>query len=216
MNQAQASAAFQRRQAQALKRAYLQGWHAGVRNYASQHATPPAAATAAPAPVAPAAAPMAAALGPALSSLASMGATIATLTPTAVQLAAAPTVIAATAVAISQWLAVNTWRLAAGVSVAWAAEQHGYAQAAAADGLLIEWEVDPAVLDHCLDCPQLAALPPMPLAWWPTLPGDGQTECRQGCKCSLRAVAGNPPVLTAPQQLVVSRLAARHRTLVAA
>lgn len=219
MTVAQAAARWQRQQARTLKSAYTHAWRTGTRNYRSQHATPPVALTAATTtpPTAPAAAPMARALGPALQSLASMTATLASLVPTAAQLTATPSLAAAQALAARVWLDANLWRLAGALSVVWAAEQHGYAQAAAADGLLIAWELDPnPAVHHCADCPALAALPPMPLDQWPTLPGEGQTECDVGCRCSLRAVAARVTALTSQQTQLVARIAARQPVLVAA
>lgn len=215
MTPAQASAAWQQRQAKTLKQTYTAGWKTGVRNYQSQHATPPATAAATAAPTVPAAAPMQQALTPALTSLARMGAQLAIIVPTVVQLAAAGTAIAAIALAAREWLQANAYLLAGGVSAAWAGEQHGYAQAANADGLLLDWELDPRA-EHCSDCPALAALPPLPLGVWPTLPGDGATECATGCKCSMRAVAADAPVLTAEQEQTLLRVASKRPALVAA
>lgn len=218
MTPAQAAARWQRRQARILRAAYQSAWQAGAANYRSQHATPPVgpAATTAP-PAAPAPAAMARALGPALLSLARMGAVLATIVPTAAQIAAAPTLAAAYALAARALLGANLWRLAGAMSVVWAAEQAGYSQAAAADGLLIQWQLDPNPrVHHCEDCPALAALPPMPYDQWPTLPGEGQTACDVGCRCSLRAVRRRVAPLTADQTALIARIAARQPVLVAA
>jgi hypothetical protein len=145
-----------------------------------------------------------------------MGAQIAALLPTAAQLAVGGSIAAAVLLAVKAFLKTNGWLLAAGASVAWAGEQAGYAEAAAADGLLLSWELDPRA-HHCETCPKLAALPPMPLDQWPTLPGAGGTECEQGCRCSLRAVpAARPPSLTADQHELLARIGARSPVLVAA
>jgi len=211
----QASAAWQKRQAQILKATYVKAWKAGVRNYQSQTATPPANRVTQPQPTTPPVIPMQRALAPALASLASMGAQLAVIVPTAEQLAVSATIDAAIILAIRSFIAANTHRVAGGVSAAWSGEQHGYAQAADADGLLLEWTLDDGA-HHCDDCPALAGLPPMPLAMWPTLPGEGATECNVGCKCSIRAVAAVPVPLTALQHQVVSRVGNRQPVLVAA
>ena len=212
----QASAAWQKRQAQALRQTYLKAWQTGVTNYRSQYATPPAATTA-PAPTTPNATAMQRALAPALASLAQMGAYLAIIVPTAAQ-ATAATVGEAYMLAAREYMAKNAWRLAAAISIAWAAEQHGYAQAAAHDGQLLEWQLDPDPgVHHCDDCPALAELPAMPLSMWPTLPGEGMTDCSVGCKCSMRAVSGSVLVpLTGDQQQTVARVGYRQPVLVAA
>ena len=212
----QAAGRWRSRQARLLAATYRQGWEAGVRNYRSQHATPPAAKTATGLPVRPNTQTMQRALGPAVASLARMGAQIAALVPTAAQIAAAGTVGGAVLLAVKQYLKTNGWLLAAGVSVAWAGEQAGYAEAAAADGLLLEWQLDPRA-EHCDTCPKLALLPPLPLDLWPTLPGEGATECNVGCRCCMRAVPGAKPAsLTAAQHELLSMVGNRQPVLVAA
>lgn len=214
----QAAAAWQQRQLQLLASTYQQAWQQGANAYRTQQATPNVP-TKAPTnlPMKPNAAVMSRALAPAATSLARMAATIATIVPTAPQLAVTATVAAATTLAIRQYLKTNGWLLGAGVSVAWAGEQAGYAQAADADGLLLDWQLDPnPAVHHCDDCPALAALPPMPLNWWPTLPGEAATDCNVGCRCSMRAVAASPPSLTAAQHEVISRIGNRQPVLVAA
>jgi hypothetical protein len=220
----QASVRWQSRQAKLLASTYRKGWRAGVQNYQAQQApqkqrSPGGKGAKASPPAQPAAKPppatMARALSPALSSLARMGAQIAVIVPTAAQLAAGGTLAAATLLAVKQYLSASGWLLAAGASVAWAGEQAGYAHAADADGLLLEWELDPRS-DHCEDCPALAALPPMPLALWPTLPGEGMTECNVGCRCSLRAVAVPVPTLDGTQHELLARVGNRQPVLVAA
>lgn len=211
-----AALAWQHRQASTLAGAYTASWHAGAAGYRSTRATPPAAGLTAtsPAPVAPAPAATVRALGPALAGVARMAATLALITPTAAGIAAAGSVAAATAAAAAGWLARNLWRLAAGASVVWAGEQHGYAQAAAADGMLLAWQLDPSpAVHHCEDCPALAALPPMVLDQWPTLPGEGATACDVGCRCSMLAVAARPRALTADQLQLLSRIANRQPVL---
>jgi hypothetical protein len=206
----QVAAAWQRRQATTLAQAYLSAWRTGQSAYRGQYATPPATAgQTTTQPATPSQAAMGRALAPALASLATMAIQLAAVIPTAAQLAAEGPA-EAYKLAVRAFLAKRAWRLAAGISVIWAAEQRGYAQSAAADGLLLEWELDPTVEHHCLDCPALAALPPMPLDQWPTLPGEGATECSVGCHCSLRAVAAPRPVLTSAQLQVVSKVAARQ------
>lgn len=93
---------------------------------------------------------------------------------------------AALALAVASWAESNAYRLNLGDSVAWAGEQTGYAQAADTDGQLLQWqsEDDDRV---CVDCEGLEAMGPMPLADFPTTPGDGATACSEGCRCSLEA-----------------------------
>lgn len=209
MTPAQASSAWQKRQAALLRKTYRQGWQKGAKTAPK----PPPGVTV---PTTPNAAAMARALGPALLSLAKMGAAIALIVPTAAMIAAAGSVIAAQQLAILAWLKSNGWLLAAGISVAWAGEQAGYAQRANAGGLLLQWELDPSPLvHHCADCPQLAALPAVPLNLWPTLPGEGMTECNVGCRCSMRAVEGPVPALSAEQHEILARVGARQPVLAA-
>lgn len=216
MTPQEASQKWQQQQARTLWKSYRAGWETGRQNYSSEKATPPATTAAVPPPSSPPSQAMLRALGPALVSLASMGTAIATIVPTAAQIAGAGgSLPAALVVAITDYLASNTYRLAGGASAAWAGEQHGYVQAAAADGLLLDWELD-AGADHCADCPALAALPPMTLDQWPTLPGDGATACAAGCKCSMRAVATAPTALTAEQHETISRLGNVQPALIAA
>jgi len=95
--------------------------------------------------------------------------------------------LAALANAVAQWAESNAYRLDAGASVAWAAEQAGYAEAADTDGKLLQW-IDEGDDKVCGDCQALDELGPLPLADFPTMPGDGATECDAGCRCSLEAV----------------------------
>lgn len=114
--------------------------------------------------------------------------------------------------AAREWTERNEWRLAAGESTAWAGEQAGYSQAADSDGQLLEWvaEADDRV---CEDCESLAAMPPMPLSEWPTLPGMGDTICNVGCRCALQVsdVQLEPgdalPELTDEQEQTIGRIA---------
>lgn len=94
----------------------------------------------------------------------------------------------ALALAVAGWAESNAYRLDAGASVAWAGEQAGYAEAANTDGQLLQWqsEDDDSV---CEDCADLESMGPLPLEDFPTMPGDGATECDAGCRCSLEAVA---------------------------
>lgn len=205
-----AVAEWQKRQAHAISQAYDRAYRDGQQNYRRDNTNPaPHTATGQPPPAVPPAQPKLQALSPALNSLARMGAEMALLVPTTAQIATAGSVAAATVALLQAYLARNAYRLAGAASVAWAGEQHGYVQAADADGLLLEWELD-AGAHHCDDCPALAGLPPMPLAQWPTLPGDGATQCAAGCKCSMRAVSAPRPVLTADQHQALQRVAARH------
>jgi hypothetical protein len=85
-------------------------------------------------------------------------------------------------------------------------------EAAAADGMLLEWL--PEADDHvCADCEGLGALPPMPLGDWPTTPGSGDTACSVGCRCVLQVSVdqelpgGELPALTEDEEALVSRIA---------
>lgn len=211
----QAASRWLARQERLIRQAYEKGWQAGQRNYRSQYATPPAA-TVTTAAAQPNQATMSRVISPALTSAQRVAAQLAVIVPTAAQIAATATMAAAVALAVRQFLATKTFLLLLAVYVLWAAEQAGYAEAAHADGLLLRWELDLRA-DHCSDCPALATLPAMRLDQWPTLPGEGATECKQGCKCSLRSVPGAVArPLTAQQLELVQRLAARQPVLVAA
>jgi hypothetical protein len=94
----------------------------------------------------------------------------------------------ALALAVAEWAERNAYRLDAGASVAWAGEQAGYAEAADTDGQLLSW-VDEGDDHVCGDCEAFDAMGPMPLEDFPTMPGDGATECNAGCRCTLEAVA---------------------------
>lgn len=99
--------------------------------------------------------------------------------------------------------------------MAWSGEQRGYAEAANADGQLIEWLTEATGV--CEDCEALGGLPPMPLADWPTTPGSGDTVCASGCRCVLQVADdqelgpnGEPPALTDGQESLVSQIAERR------
>lgn len=114
--------------------------------------------------------------------------------------------------ALQRFMDTNQWRLYPGESVAWAGEQAGYQEAADADGMLLEWQTEAD--DHvCEDCADLGTLPPMPAGDWPTTPGQGDTECNVGCRCSLQASADLPggelPDIDHIDQIVISRIASR-------
>lgn len=51
----------------------------------------------------------------------------------------------------------------------------------------LKWELDPTARQHCNDCLRLSASPPKKFEQWEAmgLPGFGNTECGQYCKCSL-------------------------------
>jgi hypothetical protein len=172
------------------------------------------------APVEPHAGRKARALAAATSSVDKMTAELATLAPSSADLAATDAAIArgelpaedrardALSRAIAAWADRSAGRLDAGASAAWAGEQDGYAQAANADGMLVEWvaESDERV---CQDCEALAGLPPMPAEDWPSTPGDGSTECNVGCRCTLDDVDALPSDLTPAEHDVVGRIADR-------
>jgi hypothetical protein len=54
----------------------------------------------------------------------------------------------------------------------------------------LDWELDPTVKEHCTDCLRNAELEPRSFDDWATigLPGAGNTECGNYCKCTLRPV----------------------------
>lgn len=215
MTPAEAAQTWMQRQAAILRKTYEAAWRSGAQSFSSETATPVVSATAArtPPPKQPSPAEMRKALGPAMVSLANMAAAIAALPTTAAAVTAAGEVTLVSL--LTGYLKSNAYRLAGGVSTAWAGEQAGYVQHAAAEGLLLEWELDSSVVHHCNDCPDLARLPPMALDQWPTLPGDGGTECGAGCHCSMRAVAAPPPVLTAEQHEALSRVGNRQQAVAA-
>ncbi|HZV74607.1 MAG TPA: hypothetical protein VFF79_12890 [Conexibacter sp.] len=162
---------------------------------------------------------------PALRSIDKMGPELASLTPSqqhldtaqravdAGELAAASIGVYALGLALQDWIDSNSYRLNLGESVAWAGEQDGYAQAAATDGMLLQWQTedDERVCDDCLD---LGNLPPMVADDWPTTPGAGGTICEQGCRCSLEATSDLNEgdqlyVLNAGENALVGSIAAK-------
>jgi hypothetical protein len=163
------------------------------------------------------------ATGPALRSVDRMTFELSTLAPSQQQLDAAQKAVSAgglaaasmgvyaLGLALQDWIESNSYRLNLGESVAWAGEQDGYAQAADADGQLLEWQTedDDRVCDDCMD---LGNLPPMPAEDWPTTPGAGGTICEQGCRCSLEATSALNEgdtlyVLNAGENALVGRIA---------
>jgi len=178
-------------------------------------------------PAAPDAARRARALEPASAGLAKMTDELHQLTPTQEHMQTAEAAARsgeidagdmdayAEALAAGDWLESNAWRLDAGDSVAWSGEQAGYAEAADADGQLLEWlpESDEHV---CEDCGSLGELPPMPLSDWPTTPGSGDTACNVGCRCVLQVSDeqlgpnGELPPLSQTQEGVISEIASRR------
>jgi len=240
-----AVARFHAAQTRLLSETYDRAWLQGVRSYEPDPdpgpGRPPAAAAGLGAgaallaaqarPYHPPSAPdpqaQAAALGAARQGLDSMVSELSKLTPSpentdaaeaaarAGDIGAADISQYADALAVQDWAEANAWRLDAGESVAWAGEQHGYAQAADADGQLLEWlpEADDRV---CEDCEGLGQLPPMPLADWPTTPGAGDTACSVGCRCVLQVSdaqvgpTGELPDLDDKQEALVSDIAERR------
>jgi hypothetical protein len=210
-----AATKWQRQQQQILMQAYVKAWQTGAGNYRSSAAPPVAGQAARQPPEQPNGQMMQRAMQPALKSLASTVAGSLMVVPTTAQIAAAASASVALVDAMIVYLAAQAFRLAGGASVAWAGEQAGYAQAAAADGQLLRWQLD-AGAKHCMDCPGLAGLPPMPLDQWPTLPGEGATDCGGGCKCSMQAAGViTPPVLTGHQLQTLQRVSAKAPQLVA-
>lgn len=93
------------------------------------------------------------------------------------------------AAAVAAWAKSNAYRLAMGAGLAvWGGEQHGFAQAANADGKLLAWICadDDA---SCGDCEYMGDQPPMAEADWPAFPGDGSTQCGGGCRCTMDYVS---------------------------
>jgi hypothetical protein len=130
------------------------------------------------------------ALAPAFGSLNTMTGELATLSPdTLAAAASASTADASSAFerALTQWATGAANRLDAGASVAWSGEASGYAEAADADGQLLQWQLDDSVEHHCDDCLSLATMPPLPLSEWPCQPGDGTSACSTGCRCNLES-----------------------------
>jgi len=95
---------------------------------------------------------------------------------------------AALGMAVAAWAESNSSRLDQGASVAWAGEQAGYAESADLDGHLLQWQSEDDD-NVCVDCEGLEALGPLPLEDFPTMPGDGATECNVGCRCAMEAVS---------------------------
>lgn len=145
---------------------------------------------------------------PALRSIQAMADELSQLVPSPADVAAAQAAVAAGQVApeaqaayamtlaAAHYIDANTRRMDLGDSVAWAGEQAGYAEAADRDGQLFSWN-DAGDERVCPDCLALAALPPMPLHQWPSIPGDGATECNVGCRCTLEDVRGQDALTNA-------------------
>ncbi len=141
------------------------------------------------------------ALAPAFRSLNAMHTELAELSPANVAQSQLATIAAvdsggkglshedATAQAFDDWMGSNAWRLDNGDSVAWAGEQSGGAEAADADGQLLQWTGADDDRE-CDDCRELSAMPPLPLSEWPAQPGDGSTECNVGCFAAGTIVEG--------------------------
>ena len=59
-------------------------------------------------------------------------------------------------------------------------------------GLIYDWELGVVKTSHCPDCKMLSDMKPRTIEEWRDagfgLPREGYTECRQGCKCTLRPV----------------------------
>jgi hypothetical protein len=169
------------------------------------------------APVSPDPLRRAVALSPAFSGLNRMTAEIITLpvdmAATAAEGAAQIGFAEAVQNALKDWVEANAYRLDNGDSVSYAGSEAGYAEAADADGQLMEWNDSGGDDRECEDCISLAGMPPMPLGDWPSQPGDGSTSCSVGCRCEMGVsdVSVSPgdiyaPDLTDAQQLTVSGL----------
>lgn len=99
--------------------------------------------------------------------------------------------------ALDDWLASTAPRIVLQADLTWSGGQDGYTQAGWTDGAnpfnKLWWDLEP-VAQHCPGCPMLAAASPYDPPWTSgtggnvlmQTPGDGQTECGAGCKCSLR------------------------------
>lgn len=55
---------------------------------------------------------------------------------------------------------------------------------------LLRWTLDPTVQEHCATCLSLSTQAPRTFAQWESigLPGEGNTDCANYCKCSLERV----------------------------
>lgn len=217
MSPSDASRRWQRKQADILMRAYIAAWRRGVSSYRSSRMPPAIGQSPAHLPAAPDSSAMSRALAPALLGIARIGAHLGAISPTPGQVSRAGNYQDALRLAALEHMRNRAWTLANGMSVAWAGEQAGYAEAAHAEGLWLEWQLDPTPgVEHCDDCPVLATFPPMPLDRWPTMPGDGGTACNVGCKCSLTAVEAPAEVdrtLNGVQQATVAQIALRKPVL---
>lgn len=220
---------FSDAQKRLLRRTYDQAWQTGVGAYQpdqdpdQEPATPRHIAEAGlsgaallalrrtysyVAPTSPDPVRRAVALAPSFNGVNSMVGELSSLAPVLDQSAGA---VDAFAAALEQWAADNAWRLDGGDSVAWAGSEAGFAEAANVDGQLLTWS-DTGDDHECESCISLASMDPMPLADWPSSPGDGSTECDVGCRCEW-SEAGNvlpgdvyTPNLTDGQQATIGKL----------
>lgn len=72
------------------------------------------------------------------------------------------------------------------VNTIWHAYQRERTDSAKARGLIrARWVLDPAVKQHCAACLNYADGSPYAIADLPATPGDGSTDCADGCHCDL-------------------------------
>lgn len=71
----------------------------------------------------------------------------------------------------------------------WGAGQQGYGAQLEANDVLLEWQLDPDVDDHCDDCIYLADHSPYAKGEIPSWPGAGDTVCLDRCHCQVTAEA---------------------------
>lgn len=116
---------------------------------------------------------------------------------------------------LDQWLSGMSVRVDLQAQLGWAGLQDGYLAAGASDNAnpfwFVYWLLDPGARQHCFDCPQMAANSPYNAPGsggnelWQT-PGDGNTECGAGCKCSLSYGPGPTGVVSIDQERLANFL----------
>lgn len=81
------------------------------------------------------------------------------------------------------------WRVQLQADVVWVGLQDGYVGGGVADPAdvydVLYWEMEGGV-QHCADCPMLAAGSPYTIQELDQTPGDGRTDCGASCHCDLR------------------------------
>lgn len=105
---------------------------------------------------------------------------------------------------LASWQANVGARLVLQADLTWSGGQDGYVAAGFGDSAnpyqSLWWDLEPTA-QHCATCPMFAAGSPYDPPWTQggnilnATPGDGNTECGAGCKCSLRYGGGSVPAL---------------------